>query len=250
MLDFIEKFTITGFEPGDFTHGTIHRASIALMIVTIIVLSFLLRKKDSKYVHNKMKILAYFTLIVYFTRRGIRVYQGMDVFRAFWPFYLCNVNTIFLSIYIILDLKKGKDFFIITGLAGAALMFVVPVGVFNDRYLTLGILDSLLSHFEIIVIPLVLMFTKAYKLDVKRSGGVILGMLLVTFNVEIMQPILVNESIDYLFLDGTLPFTIDGVNQFFVMFGCALIFVYTIYFLDYLYITENVFNQKVRKKRA
>ena len=129
-------------------------------------------------------------------------------------------------------------------------MFVVPEGVFNDRFLTLGILDSLLSHIEIILIPMVLMLTKAYNLDVKRSGGVIFGLLLVAFNVEVLQPLLINEHVDYLFLKGTLPFTIEGVNQFFIMFPTAVLFIYVIYFLDYLYVNVKVFESKPIKRKV
>ena len=236
MIDFLRKFMIDGFNPGDYTLGTVHQLSLYISLAFIVILVVLLRNKDALYVHNKMKIIAYVTIIVYIIRRIVRVYTGTGFIEAFWPFYLCNVNTILLSIYMIFDIKKGKDFIMITGISGAVLAFVIPYGIFNDQYLTLSILDSVLSHFEIVAIPIVLMATKAYELNVKRGVFVILGLLVLTVNVEFLQPLLINQQVDYLFLDGDLPFTIDGVNQFFIMLASAIVYVYFVYFLDYLYL--------------
>lgn len=246
MLEFLRKFAITGFEKGDYTYGTIHVMSIVILLVSLVVTIIWLKGKDKEYINNKLRYLAIFTLSIYFIRRGVMVYQGDSIIKAFWPFYLCNVNTVFLSIYLIFNIQKGKDFFVITGLAGAVLMFVVPEGVFNDRYLTLKVFDSLLSHYEIIFIPIVLMATKAYELEIKNSWQVIVGLLLVTINVEFLQKILINEHVDYLFLKGTLPFTIDGVHQFYVMFLSAIVFVYFMYFINYLLLGKIVVNQNKR----
>jgi len=249
MLEFLRKFMIDGFERGDFTSGSVHNASLAFSAISIIAIILLLRKKDSAYIHGKMKIIAYFTITIYLLRRGIRVYQGEGFIEAFWPFYICNVNTVLLSIWIIFDIKKGKDFMMITGMSGAVLAFIIPQGIFNDRYLTLSILDSVLSHYEIVAIPIILMATKAYELDIKKSYIVILGLLLVALNVEVLQPILINEQVDYLFLDGTLPFTIKGVNQFFIMFASALVYVYSIYFLNYLYLGKIGVKDQIEERR-
>jgi uncharacterized membrane protein YwaF len=249
MIDFFRKFIFDGFVHGDYTMGTVHILSLVFCGVSIIVFTLLLRNKDSKYVHNKMKIIAYFAIIIYLLRRGVRVIEGETFLEAFWPFYLCNVNTILLSIWIIFDLKRGKDFMIITGISGAVLAFIIPDGIFVDKYLTLNILDSVFSHYEIVAIPVILMLTKAYQLDIKRMPSVIIGLLLVYVNVEILQPILIGETVDYLFLDGNLPFVIEGVNQFFIMFASAIVYTLIIYFLDYLYLGKINLFKIVNKKQ-
>lgn len=233
-MEFFKSFFIDGFLPGDYTYGFIHVFSIVLVLVLIPSLIFLFRGKDSDYVYGKLKYLAAVTLVIYFIRRGFDVYKGKDFLDAFWPFYICNLNTIFMSLFVILGIKKGQDFFIITGMLGAVLMFVVPIGVFNDKYLTITILDSVLSHYEIVLIPIVLLFTKAYRLNIKKSWQVFLGLFILLFNVEILQPILVDRQEDYLFIRGTLPFTIDGVPQLLIMLLSIAVYVYLIYFLDYL----------------
>lgn len=244
MFEFLRKFMFDGFVHGNFTMGYVHKMSLLLCATTIIFFIVLLKNKDSEYIHNRMKIIAYVTIFFYILRRIVRVIEGETVLESFWPFYICNVNTILLSIWIIFDIKRGKDFMIITGISGAVLAFVIPEGIFNDQYLTLNILDSVLSHYEIVAIPLILLFTKAYELDIRRSGTVIIGLLLVAVNVEYIQPLLVGEQVDYLFFDGNLPFTIEGVNQFFIMLGTALVYVYIVYFLNYLYLGKiKLFNK-------
>lgn len=242
-MEFLRKFLIDGFIHGDYTMGYVHKMSLLLSVTTIVFFIILLKGKDSKFIHNKMKIIAGVSIFVYILRRIVMVYEGDTLLEAFWPFYLCNVNTVLLSIWILFDIKKGKDFMMITGISGAVLAFIIPDGIFVDKYLTLNILDSVLSHYEIVAIPLILMFTKAYELDIKKSGIVIIGLLLVAVNVEFLQPLLINKHVDYLFLKGTLPFTIEGVNQFFVMLATAIVYIYTVYFLDYWYLGKiKIFN--------
>lgn len=233
-MEFLRKFMFDGFVKGDYTFGAVHIGSIVTLIVAIVLSVVLLRGKDSNYIHKKMKFVAIFTLFIYFLRRGVIIYEGQTVLKALWPFYLCNINTIILSIFIIFDLKKGKDFFIITGMFGAVLMFVVPDGIFTDKYLNLKILDSLLSHFTIIYIPLVLLCTRAYDLQIKNTHHVLIGYALILFNVEFIQRWFFNENIDYLFIRGTLPFTIEGVPQVFIMLFLAILAMYLAYFINYL----------------
>ncbi len=250
-MEFIRKFLIDGFVKGDYTFGFVHIGSIVLLIASIIVSIILLRGKDSKYVHNKMKYIASFTLVVYFVRRGVMIYEGTSVLKALWPFYLCNINTILLSFYILFGWKKGKDFFIITGMFGAALMFIVPDGVFTDKYLNLRILDSLLSHFTIIYIPVVLLSTRAYELNIKNAYQVLIGYALILFNVEIIQRWMIGENVDYLFIRGTLPFTIDGVPQVFIMIFCAVVAMYLVYFVNYLALGKmNQFIEDIKIKAS
>lgn len=244
MLEFIQNFLYKGFETGDYTNGTLHKLAIVFLIISIILFSYLLRHKDSQYIHNKMKIIAYITLIIYLFRRGLNAYFSKNILEAFWPFYLCNINTIFLSIYIIFDLNKGKDFFIVTGLIGGLFTFIMPDGIFVDRYLTLGILDSIMSHYAIVVIPLVLLITKAYSLDIKRSWQVFIGLIIVVINAEFFQKLLFKKDFDYLFFDSSLPFTINGVPQFLIISILAIFLVYLIYFLDYLYLSRTLKTSK------
>ena len=235
MFDFFRKFFIDGFQRGDYTLGTTHVFALVFTVLSIALLVFLLKGKNEEYVYKRMKLIAYITILVYLARRGIMVYQGETFLKAFWPFYLCNVNTILLSIWIIFDFKKGLDFMIITGISGAVLAFIVPEGVFTDRYLNFQILDSILSHYEIVAVPIVLLATKTYKLDVKNSWIVMIGILLILINVELLQPLIINEKVDYLFLDGNLPFTINGVPQVYILLFCMISYVYIVYYLNYLY---------------
>ena len=249
MIEFINSFFIDGFVPGEYVYGTIHIFSIVFVLILIPFLIYIFKGKSSDEIYNRIRIIAIITLVVYFVRRGIDVYNGKSILEAYWPFYICNINTIFLSIFIIFKVKKGQDFFMITGILGAVLMFVVPDGVFNDKYLTIQILDSVLSHYEIVVLPIVLMATKAYKLDIRKSWQVFLGLFILLFNVEILQPILTDRNVDYLFIRGTLPFTIEGVPQLFIMLFTIGIYVYIIYGIHYLLNNKELIKSKSYLKR-
>jgi len=233
-MGFLNSFFIDGFINGDFTYGFVHVTSVIIALIAIPVMVYLFKDKSSDYVYEKLRVFAIVTLVIYFIRRGLDVYNGKDFLDAFWPFYLCNVNTIFISIFIIFKIRKGQEFFIITGMLGAVLMFVTPTGVFNDKYLTIYILDSVLSHYFIVIIPLVLLFSGTYKLDIKKSWQVFLGLFILLFNVEILQPLLVNRQVDYLFIRGTLPFTIDGVPQLIIMLLSIAFYIYLVYGINYV----------------
>ncbi len=233
-MDFLKKFLFDGFKQGDYTYGTVHVFSIMFLMSIVVISIILLRGKDKALINRIMKIVAIFTLVVYVTRHTVNAIDSGKYLYNLWPFYICAVNTVFLCIWIIFDLKFMKDFFIITGMFGAVLMFVVPDGIFVDKYMTINIFDSLLSHFTIFYIPLVLLFTRTYELDIKRLWQVLLGLGLTVFNVEVLQRVLFDRNEDYLFLRGELPFTIDGVPQFIIMIISTVLAVYMIYFLNYL----------------
>lgn len=232
-MDILRKFFFDGFIKGDYTYGSVHVWSIIIMLSLITISVVLLRGKEEEKVIKITKIVSVVALVIYFIRHLIDGYQSGAYIKSFWPFYICNINTIFLSIWILFDIKFMKDFFIITGMFGAVLMFVVPAGIFNDQYLTISILDSVMSHFTIVYIPIILLSTRVYELDIKRSWQVMLGFAIIIFNVEVLQRLLFNTKIDYLFLRGPLPFTIEGVPQFIIVVLSAIITVYITYFINY-----------------
>lgn len=234
MQEFLHKFFRSGFEGGDYTYGATHIISIVFVIFSVILFSYLLRNKSEKYVLGKMKIIAAVCLTIYIVRRILDYDNAKSFIENFWPFYLCNINTIFLSITILFDIKKGRDFFLVTGLIGGIFTFLIPDGIFVDRYLTFPILDSIMSHYVIVVVPMVLLLTGTHVLYFKNIYQVFVGLLVVVFNAEVLQKLLFDKSFDYLFFRSTIPFTIPGVPQFIILSSLAIILVMLVYYLDYL----------------
>lgn len=232
MKSLIESFLFSGFDPGDYTYGFTHIFSIALMVLSIPLVIVYFRKQKPQTIHRSVRILAGITLGFYLIRRVIDVWEGRSFIDTFWPFYLCNVNTVFLAIILIFDIKRGRDFFLITGMSGAILMFVVPEGVFNDRFMTLQIFESLLSHYFIFIVPIILLSTRQHILEYSRSWQSLLGLLLILFNVEVLQGPLTGRTVDYLFLRGPIDLTFWRIPQVFVMLGLAILYVYLIIFLN------------------
>ena len=54
------------------------------------------------------------------------------------------------------------------------------------------------------------------------------------FNVEVLQEFVTGKYTDFLFLSGPIQLSIFGIPQVYVMFAMALIYVYSLYFLNYL----------------
>jgi len=235
MITFLKKFLFEGFVPGDFTGGTIHTISLVLLIASCIVFPAFLIGKGEKKVHRWMKGIALSMLVVYFARRGIDIIRGANWIERLWPFYLCNVNTVFIGLCVLFDWKRGREFLFVTGLIGGLFTFAIPQGIYSDRFLTLAVLDSIYSHYGIIVIPVVYFATGTMNLRFSNIWKVFAGMLLALFNVEVLQRLLLTEYHDYLFLHSDLPFTIPGVPQFFILAGLCFILFPFIYMLWQIY---------------
>jgi uncharacterized membrane protein YwaF len=235
MIEFIKKFIYGGYDSGDFTYGFTHISAIIFVVLSIIIFSIWFKNKDKDYIDSKLRIIAYIVLSIYIIRKAFDVKSINNIIEVYWPFYLCNINTILLSLYLIFNWKKGKDFIIVTGLIGGIFTFIIPDGIFTDRYLTLGILDSIMSHYLIVVVPLVLLITKTYVLNIKKVWIVFLGLILTVINSEILQRVLFHKEKDYLFFRGDMPFTIKGVPQFIIITSLAIVLIFLVYYLDYLY---------------
>jgi uncharacterized membrane protein YwaF len=245
MTEFLRDFFYDGFDPGEFAYGTTHLLGVLTVIVSVIWFSYALRNYPKEVIFRKMRIIAIIGLSIYIIRRSLGLIGAANILELYWPFYLCNINTILLSVWIIFGFRKGLDFFIVTGLLGGLFTFAIPDGIFTDRYLTFGIVDSLMSHYTIVVIPLVLLITKAHTLKLKNIYQVAIGLLLTLINTELIQPLFFHKHFDYLFLRGTIPFTISGVPQYLIIFVLAIILVLGIYGLDILYCR---YSKKVSEK--
>ena len=89
-----------------------------------------------------MKIISAISLLIYFGRRLLYYDGNTSLIEALWPFYLCNINTIFLSLSITLNIKKGRDFFLVTGLIGG-ISYPFNAKASLNRYLTFLFLTAL-----------------------------------------------------------------------------------------------------------
>jgi uncharacterized membrane protein YwaF len=245
MTEFFRQFFFDGFETGEYAYQTTHLLSILAVIVSVIWFTYRLQNHPKEAVFKKMKIIAIIGLSIYLIRRSLWLVNNPNILEVYWPFYLCNINTIFLSVWILFGFRKGLDFLIVTGLLGGLFTFAIPDGIFTDRYLTFGIIDSIMSHYTIVVIPLVLLFTKAHKLELRNLYHVAIGLVLTLVNTELIQRLFFQKNFDYLFLRGTIPFTIPNVPQFLIISVLAIILVLGIYGLDSIYLR---YEKKISEK--
>ena len=156
-MDFISKFFKEGFEHGDYSYGLTHLLSIFFVIASIVLFCYCFRNKSEKYILGKMKIIAFVCLPIYFLRRIIGYDGSTSLIEHFWPFYLCNLNTIFLSLSIIFN-ETGQDFFVVTCLIGD-FHFLIPDGIHRQISPFFGP-GQHHQAYVIVVIPAVLLLTR------------------------------------------------------------------------------------------
>ena len=219
---FYQQIFKEGFEHGDYSYGLTHLLSIFFVIASIVLFCYCFRNKSEKYILGKMKIIAFVCLPIYFLRRIIGYDGSTSLIEHFWPFYLCNIKTIFLSLSIIFNVSRGRDFFVVTGLIG------------DFHFLDSGRnLHRQISHFfdpgqhheplRDRRHPRGVALTRTHVLHYRNIHQVFIGLLIVVFNAEVLQKVLFNKNFDYLFFDSDIPFTITGfpVHHHFFIGNCA-----------------------------
>ncbi len=230
-MDFFKKFFITGFEIGDYTYGFVHITFLVLMLISLFIVPFLLHRKSSGTINRIVKILGIIMLSIYFTRRLIQVFKGGNIISSLYPFYLCNVCTILVGLCAIFKWKHIREFAFVAGIIGGIVTFAFPQGIFTDRYINFNVLDSVTSHWGIILIPIIMWTTGECKLEFKNIWKVFVGTVIVFINVQFLQYPLVGTRFDYLFLGDNMPLQIPGIPTFLIMpilFPIVVLLIYSI----------------------
>lgn len=242
-MDFLKKFFIEGFSNGDYTYGTTHIICLTLMILSCVICPIVFKRMEKNKVIKVLRILGIIMLSIYVTRRMIRVFMGTNIFKALYPFYLCNVSTILVSVVAIRGkYTKWANFPLICGFLGGIITFCIPDGIFSDKYLNFNVLDSVTSHWGIILIPLCAWIKGINRPKLKDIWIVYLGLLIIFINVEVIQKVIFNESFDYLFLDENLPIKIDFMPSYLFVptLFCLVVFLMHVFF--------NTVNKKAKLK--
>lgn len=229
-MNFFEKFFLKGFVSGDYTYKTTHIIVLVLLILSCIILPIVFKNKREKAVKFN-RIIGIIMISIYIIRRICVIISSKNIWD-FYPFYLCNISTI---VCFIVSLRgkysKFADFCLINGIIGGILTFAMPQGIFTDKYLTVHILDSVISHVGIILIPLVAWSAGLHRIHIKNIWINMIGLALVVFNVEVIQRVFFHRHIDYLFLGESCPIKIPGIPSFLVMgvlYSLTLVIIYLI----------------------
>lgn len=153
---------------------------------------------------------------------------------------------------IIFKVKRGYEYVMISGFIGGVVTFLIPDGIFTDKFLTFSILDSILSHFILVVVTPIFIVKKYWKPELIRSYQVVLGMFGVIFNVEVIQRLFLGKDYwDYLFFQSDIPFTIKNHPelQFLVISGLFLLVLVIIYGINQLVIKSVEMNKNTNKSK-
>lgn len=215
----------TGGVSGDFSFGTVHLLSVLFVIICSVGLTLWGMKSSDKARRNILITIASLAISFEVFWRIVYAFKGVG-FSGLYPFYPCNVAGVIVPLIAFSKNDKLKRLFYVFAFIGGILTFAIPDGIFNNKYLTFGILKSILQHWAIIVIPVYEYFTKTFKPKFIHFHYTLIGMTIHLLNSEFL-PKLINgqEGTDYMFLRSGLPFVLPGVPGWLTMsiFGVIVV---------------------------
>ena len=228
---------------GDFAYGKVHLSAVIILLLSLIVFSL-----AGKRMPKKAQRLIIFTASVFFLVfeifwRIIYIKRGVG-WQELYPFYPCNIAGILVPIIALSKNKTLKEMFYVFAFIGGLITFVYPEEIFTNQYLNFPILKSILQHAGIIFIPVFEYFTENYKPRLKGYFLSILGLFVYLLNSACVPKLFSLKNTDYIFLHSGLPFTIEGVNQIFILAPIA--FIVSLVF--YLFLDRDLFGKKRRRK--
>ena len=224
-------WTGEGGVPGDFSYGTVHMLAIAVLVVLCLVLTVVGLGSSQKGKRRIIVAVATFGIAFEVFWRIVFIVQKADLIELY-PFYPCNLAGIIIPLIAFSNNKMLKELFYLFAFIGGVVTYAIPQGVFNNQYLTFGILKSILQHYAIVIIPFFEFFNKTYKPRFKHFYVTIIGMLIHLINSEFVPKYAFGlQNTDYIFLRSGLPFVIPNVPGWLTLSVFAVIVVIVCYAL-------------------
>ncbi len=236
-------WTGEGGVAGDFAYKETHLGSIIALLLILIFACLIGRRLSKKSQNIIIVAVSVFALVFEIFWRILYVIRGVG-WQELYPFYPCNIAGILVPIIALTKNKTLKEMFYIFAFIGGVITFSYPVDIFTNQYLNFPILKSILQHSFIIFIPVFEYFTGNYLPKIKKYYLAIIGLFVHLFNSEYLPKLLGMKNTDFIFLHSGLPFTIDGVNQVFILAPIAFIVI----LIFYLFLDRDVFGKKRKRK--
>lgn len=234
-----------GGVPGDFSYGAIHIGSILIFLFVLIAVTFA-GIKMSKNSQRKIVITAAVFSLVFEVFWRIIFFINKAEWPDLFPFYPCNIAGLLVPIIALTKNKTLKEMFYVFAFIGGIITFVYPQGVFTNQLLNFPILKSVLQHTAIIFIPVFEYATGNFKPKLKNYYLAIIGLFVHLFNSEYLPKLMGLKNTDYIFLHSGLPFTIEGVNQIFILAPIAFIVIGLFYMALDPKSTSRLFKKKTK----
>lgn len=148
--------------------------------------------------------------------------HGFWDWRTLISFQVCGVNNVLLPIAVLFNVKPLKDFTFVSSVLGGTLVILYPSTVlFGDPFvLTFPMIRSLIVHMILVGLPLFLIRTGEFRLELKHWKRMLIGTLLM-IAWSMYGNLIVDPGANYMFLmknpfqNGPIPFfniLPDGVH--------------------------------------
>lgn len=198
------------------------------MIVSLFFVIYVVRwMKIDNPKRNKIVVLVLCGLLWFFKYAGevVFVYESLafdepvsSFTHGFWDwrtlisFQICGVNNVLLPIAVLFNVKPMKDFTFLTSILGGITVILYPSTVlFGDPFtVTFPMVRSLIVHMILVALPLFLIRTGEFRLELKHWKRTLIGTILV-FLWALYGNLVVDPGANYMFLmtnpfyDGPIP---------------------------------------------
>jgi uncharacterized membrane protein YwaF len=156
----------------------------------------------------------------------------------FYPSQLCSLNAILLPIVLLLDWKWAKEFSFATSLLGATVTLLYPARLFIGDHLTMRLIDGVLVHALLVILPLFCILSKRFTPNPKKAYQVGIGILIAAGGAEIVNSI---NGTNFMYLrENPLPIALP-FHHLYLYVAVIVILVSLYYFLT---------NLGVKRKKA
>ncbi|MFH2117498.1 MAG: hypothetical protein ABII85_05550 [Bacillota bacterium] len=149
--------------------------------------------------------------------------------RNFWYFYpsqLCSLNAILLPIVLLFDLKWAREFSIATSLLGAVVTLAYPTRLFIGDHLTMRLIDGILVHALLVILPLFCILTKRFIPNPKKAYQIAIGILIAAGAAEIVNSI---NGTNFMYLrENPLPIFLPFSHLY--LYAAMIILMISLYY--------------------
>ena len=191
--------------------------------------------------------------LVRLVNQTVRAIIGAEVpwTRAF-PFHLCTVMTFLLPIIVLLSYYKPQNktislfkhaIYVLSILGG--IITVIVGDFFDSSFMNFGTIEGIVAHTVMILIPIIEIAIGNFRLDIKTSWTVIVGMLVLIGWASLANFVFFKDyDTNYMFLrKNGLPGNIGGDAYFLIYILIFAIMFSLIYFIPICY-------RKIKNKKT
>ena len=223
-----EFFTFFFDNDMDTPDGGVYSLTHLIWVVTIIfalVVSYRMLRNHPKGQTIFIKTASIVMLTTTLLGKFAYFYETQNLWY-FYPSQLCSLNAILLPIVLLLDLKWAKEFSFATSLLGAVVTLAYPTRLFIGDHLTMRLIDGVLVHALLVILPLFCILTTRFIPNPKKAYQVGIGILIAAGGAAIVNSI---NRTNFMYLrENPLPISLPFHHLY--LYGILIILMVSLYY--------------------